>query len=126
RGGRPHRGDQQAGRRDGPDLRAKGVPEAPRPGCEAAPRDPGRLPLQGSHDRVVRAVPDPDLSALLGPMSPLRYDDGGSAAEDRPAHVRAASAVRRWGERLVLVQDDVHVLALRDAVGRVWPRLLPW
>lgn len=87
----------------------------------------------GIHGRVVRqsqrlrrARIDPRMSAVLHDLQPLRYAAGADPASDRPAHVRAASAVRRWQGRLVLVQDDVNVLALRDEAGRVDPRLLPW
>jgi hypothetical protein len=69
---------------------------------------------------------DLSMSAVLGDLVPLRYTDGEDRKNDQPGHVRAASAVRRWQGRLVLVQDDVNVLALRDAEGRVHPRLLPW
>jgi len=68
---------------------------------------------------------DPALAAVLGELTPLRYADGGSVEEDRPGHLRGASALVRDGSRLVIVQDDVHVLAIRDARGRVSPRLLP-
>lgn len=77
-----------------------------------------------------RARVDASMSAVLHDLQPLRYASGEDLASDRPAHVRAASAVRRWQGRLVLVQDDVHVLALVDAAtgeaGRAEPRLLPW
>lgn len=69
---------------------------------------------------------DPSMSAVLEELVPLLFSGGEDLAADRPAHVRAASAVRRWQGRLVLVQDDVNVLALRDDVGRVEPQLLPW
>jgi hypothetical protein len=46
-------------------------------------------------------------------------------AEGLPAHVRAASALRRLGERLVVVQDDVNALAVRGADGAYRPVLLP-
>lgn len=68
---------------------------------------------------------DPGLRALLGELVPLRFDDGGSRAEDRPGHVRGASAIVRDAERLVIVQDDVRVLALRAADGTIAPLLLP-
>jgi len=74
---------------------------------------------------TLRARLDPGLSAVLGELVPLRYADGGSPDEDRPAIVRGASAVLRDGRRLVIVQDDVHVLAVREADGRVAARLLP-
>jgi hypothetical protein len=43
-----------------------------------------------------------------------------------PAHVRAASAIRRQGSRLVVVQDDVNAFAALDVrTGIVQPILLP-
>jgi len=73
-----------------------------------------------------RARLDPSMRAVLRELTPLRYAAGEDLASDRPGHVRAASAVRRWAGRLVLVQDDINVLALRDDAGHVEPRLLPW
>ncbi|MEB2312181.1 MAG: hypothetical protein OZ928_10060 [Polyangiaceae bacterium] len=47
-------------------------------------------------------------------------------ADDVPSHVRAASALRRWGDQLVIVQDDVSALALVDEdTGEVSSLLLP-
>lgn len=54
----------------------------------------------------------PQLTAVLGPLTPLVYAGGTSATDDIPAYVRAASAVRRFGGRLLVVQDDANVLAL--------------
>jgi hypothetical protein len=45
---------------------------------------------------------------------PLRYRRGPDAGLDRPAHVRAASAIGWLGERLVAVQDDAAFLAIVD------------
>ena len=73
----------------------------------------------------VTARLDARLEAVLGDISPLHYGDAGSMADDRPAHVRAASAVRRWGARLVIVQDDVNVLALHAAETGTGALLLP-
>lgn len=74
--------------------------------------------------RALRARVDPALRAVISQGTPLRYADGGALDDDRPAHVRAASAIRRQGDRLVVVQDDVNVLALhRDGV--IAPLLLP-
>lgn len=68
---------------------------------------------------------DARIEAVLGDISPLHYADAGSVADDRPAHVRAASAVRQWGARLVIVQDDVNVLALHAAGTGTGALLLP-
>jgi hypothetical protein len=64
------------------------------------------------------------LAPRLGPLTELLYRDGGAEAEDRVPHVRSASALRRLGDRLLIVQDDVRALALRDASGVVEPLLL--
>lgn len=65
-------------------------------------------------DPTLRAAFDPSLTAVLHDITPLVYSEPGTLVEyDVPAHVRAASAVRRSGERLVIVQDDVNVLVLR-------------
>jgi hypothetical protein len=63
---------------------------------------------------VIVARIDAGLHASIDDLRPLTYADGGSAADDRPGHVRAASAVRRVGSRLVIVQDDVNALAFHD------------
>jgi hypothetical protein len=66
---------------------------------------------------------DASSVATLSELEPLRYE---SAAElGLPGHVRAASAVRRFAQRLVIVQDDVNALAVRDSSGAVRPVLLP-
>lgn len=78
-------------------------------------------PTQARHT----ARTDLRLSAQLGELQPLLYADGGAASEDRPAYVRAASAVRRSGDSLLIVQDDVNVLALRSGATDVSGVLLP-
>lgn len=62
-------------------------------------------------------------SATLAELVPLEYDR--VVDDGLPAHVRAASALRQFGNRLVIVQDDVNALAVRDARGVVRPVLLP-
>jgi hypothetical protein len=74
---------------------------------------------------VRRARLDPGLEARLEWVAPLRYTSGASEADDRPEYVRAASSVRRFGERLVIVQDDVNILVLRSPDGEDDPVLLP-
>jgi hypothetical protein len=78
---------------------------------------------------IVRATlvarSDPSLSATLDRLTPLFYCGGASPNDDRPAHVRAASAVRRMGSRILIVQDDVNILALRDENGEMAPLMLP-
>lgn len=66
------------------------------------------------------------LTATLGTPQPLLYDHGAHPVEDLPAHVRAASSIRRQGQRLVIAQDDVNALATLDlATGVTRPILLP-
>jgi hypothetical protein len=65
----------------------------------------------------------PGARALLRDVMPMTYADGGDPGADYPAYVRASSAVRRWNAGLVVVQDDVNVLALRDGT-RVFNLLL--
>jgi hypothetical protein len=66
-----------------------------------------------------------DWIAQLGPPRPLRFGQA-DPGRDLPAHVRAGSGLRRWGGRLVVVQDDVNALALVDErTGAVTPLLLP-
>jgi hypothetical protein len=75
--------------------------------------------------RRLEARLDAGLSASLSLLEPLLYADGGSPGEDRPAHVRAASAMRRRGKELVIVQDDTNVLVVRSESGAVEHVLLP-
>jgi hypothetical protein len=65
---------------------------------------------------------DPTGFAVLDELVPLRYVH---PPPGLPAHVRAASALRRFENRLVIVQDDVNALAVRDGDGAVRPVLLP-
>jgi hypothetical protein len=60
---------------------------------------------------------DPSLRAVVKARRSLSYDEGASEAEDRPAHVRAASAAARVGSTLVVVQDDAGFVALVDLVS---------
>lgn len=72
------------------------------------------------------ASPSATLRAVLGSKRPLRYAHGANPVEDLPAHVRAASSIRRQGQRLIIAQDDVSALALLDpATGATLPILLP-
>lgn len=67
---------------------------------------------------VLRAESAPQLQATLHEVRPLVFNPVPTSPA-LPAHVRAGSAVRRWGQRLVVVQDDVHALALLDASAGV-------
>jgi hypothetical protein len=60
---------------------------------------------------------DPTIHAVLGAVSRLSYADRSHLPPDCPAFVRSASAIRRWGESVVVVQDDVNVLAVREGAG---------
>jgi hypothetical protein len=64
---------------------------------------------------------DARVAATLDDLVPLAYE---RAPDGLPAHVRAASALRRFGSRLVIVQDDVDALAVLEASGAVRPVLL--
>lgn len=76
--------------------------------------------------RCLVAQVAPNLRAMLCAARPLLYDRGGDSAGDLPAYVRAASAIRRQGARLVVVQDDTLALAVLDAAaGSIEPILLP-
>lgn len=68
---------------------------------------------------------DDTLSARVVARRPLFYARGADAAEDRPAHVRAGSAIASLGERLVVVQDDASFFALLDRDGTVLDVALP-
>jgi hypothetical protein len=72
-----------------------------------------------------RALERREARAVLRDVVPMTYADGGDPIADYPAYVRASSAVRRWKAGLVVVQDDVNVLALRDRTGAFRPLLLP-
>jgi hypothetical protein len=76
--------------------------------------------------RVVRSDgrENPRLAPRLEHLAELLYADGGAVDEDRVGHVRSASALRRFGDRLLIVQDDVRALALRDRDGHVEAVLL--
>jgi len=88
-----------------------------------------KRPSSRQHPLVLdlRAELDPTLSAVLGPTFPLRYSRGGSVGDDHPAFLRAASAVRRWQQKRIVIQDDVSVLALGECApdADLSPLLLP-
>lgn len=67
---------------------------------------------------------DPSLSATLLSRRELRYSAGADEAQDRPAHVRAASSLAWFGGRIAAIQDDANFVALIDPeTGQVdaWP-----
>jgi hypothetical protein len=65
------------------------------------------------------ARPDPSLSAQVIRREPLLYSDAVHETEDRPAFVRAASGLARFGDSLAIVQDDASFVAIRNAQGHV-------
>jgi hypothetical protein len=75
----------------------------------------------------IRAEVDGSRVAVLGPTFPLLLAGGGSEAEDHPGFARAASALRRWQRRLVVIQDDINAIAVggSDASEPLEPWLLP-
>lgn len=76
--------------------------------------------------RLRTAVKDERLAARIVERRGLLYAEGPDPAEDRPAHVRAASGLVWFGGELVMVQDDAAFLALVDpASGRVRAVALP-
>ncbi len=64
-------------------------------------------------------------SARLSDLHPLTYAAGADPASDRPAHVRAASAVRAFAGGHWIAQDDANFLAIRGADGAVTALTLP-
>ena len=58
------------------------------------------------------AVEDPALDAEVLLRVPLLYVQGADVFQDRPAHVRSASSILWLGDRLAVIQDDAHFLAL--------------
>ncbi len=63
----------------------------------------------------VRARVDASLEARVVSRRPLLYARGADPSLDRPAHVRAGSALARIGAgRLAVVQDDASFLAVVD------------
>lgn len=75
-------------------------------------------------DETTVRIDDRWVARLEAP-TPLTFV-GPGAAQDLPDHVRAGSGLRRWGERLVVVQDDVNALAILDErTGSVAALILP-
>jgi len=60
----------------------------------------------------VCATFDAAMKAHVVRRQPLFYDAGADPGEDRPAHVRAASAMAWLGGRLAVVQDDASFVAI--------------
>ena len=72
------------------------------------------------------ATLDRALEACVVSSHPLRYETGEDSAQDRPAHVRAASSIAWIGDRIALVQDDSNFVAMvQPTTGTVQPIALP-
>ena len=64
---------------------------------------------------AVRARIEPSLGARVISRTPLFYRQGADATLDRPAHVRAGSALARLGAgKLAVVQDDASFIAVLE------------
>lgn len=71
------------------------------------------------------AQPSLALHAVIHDVRPLTFT-AAAPADDLPAHVRSASAIRRWGKFFAIIQDDVHAIALLNpATHELSPILLP-
>jgi hypothetical protein len=65
-----------------------------------------------------RARVEPSLGARVIARTPLLYERGADTSLDRPAFVRAGSALARIGPRtLAVIQDDASFVAILDGVG---------
>jgi hypothetical protein len=80
----------------------------------------GAVAMSGTH--VVGRL-DSAASATLDALEPLVYRH--PPAEGLPAYVRSASGLRRFGDRLVIVQDDVNAFAVGAASDALSLVLLP-
>ena len=81
-----------------------------------------------SRDTAIRrivALLAPGLRAEIRQKRALRYGTDPGSASGIASHVRAASAIRRHGSRLIVIQDDVNALAVMDASSCIVPLLLP-
>ena len=75
---------------------------------------------------MLRAAPAPDRSWRVVRRQPLCYRDGHDLDHDRPAHVRAASALTVWRDQVAVVSDDASFVATVDlASGLCDPIALP-
>src|SRR5688572_20432885 len=68
------------------------------------------------HTMTRRVVSErsPALVARVTRCIPMTYAAGADSWADRPAHVRAASGLAWFGDRLAVVQDDANFIALVD------------
>ncbi|HRC57774.1 MAG TPA: hypothetical protein PKU97_17685, partial [Kofleriaceae bacterium] len=63
---------------------------------------------------MTSAALDPRLTVRILRRTALRYRRGADVAMDRPAHVRASSALCRLGQALVVLQDDAAFVGVVD------------
>ncbi|HVH46488.1 MAG TPA: hypothetical protein VM925_29300, partial [Labilithrix sp.] len=66
-----------------------------------------------------RARVDLSRGARVVSRTPLLYRRGADPALDRPAHVRAGSALASWSGHLAVVQDDACFLAIVDTTSKL-------
>lgn len=89
---------------------------APRPGRWALGVLVGLLVACGGSarhaSRMSKAPAAAAFTARIVSRRPMLYRAGADPALDRPAHVRAASGLAWLGDRLAVVQDDAHFVAL--------------
>lgn len=71
------------------------------------------------------AEKEPCWSARVIAAHDMTYADGPSEEDDRPPHVRAASGLSAFREKLAVIQDDANWLALIDAHQQVTALPLP-
>lgn len=75
---------------------------------------------------MLRVTPAPDRTWRVVRRQALRYRGGSDPDHDRPAHVRAASALTVWRDQVAVVSDDASFVATVDlATGRCEPIALP-
>ncbi len=75
---------------------------------------------------MLHATPAPDRSWRVVRRLALRYRGGSDPDHDRPAHVRAASALTVWRDQVAVVSDDASFVATVDlTTGLCDPIALP-
>jgi len=62
----------------------------------------------------IASLQDTALAATVLSKVPLYYTEGADASLDRPEHVRAGSSLAWFGNRIAVIQDDAHFVALID------------
>lgn len=80
--------------------------------------------MQHAPDAITLPLREPPV-AILGPAREIAWRSAPPADAGLASLVRAGSAIRRWRDAYVVVQDDVRALAiLDDATLRAGPRAL--